>query len=178
MKKYWICKIFTHRFCGSFPKNRQKENSANWWWQKGSDILNVDKKLRVLRFPELKQKYKINYSLNLNPPFFHLYNNLIELTIYSLIKILISVRSTYCIIGTHNIEIPIKNTTNNRPTIIFSTSIFCGSITAHFFFLIFCQISIVKIVEAELNIDVREDIRAASITASIKPFNPEIKQKR
>ena len=34
------------------------------------------------------------------------------------------------------------------------------------------QISMVKIVEAELKTEVKEDIMAAIITAKIKPFNP------
>lgn len=42
--------------------------------------------------------------------------------------------------------------------------------------LIRVQMSIVKIVEDELNIEVKEDIRAAIITASISPRAPEYKQ--
>ena len=42
--------------------------------------------------------------------------------------------------------------------------------------LIRVQMSIVKIVEDELNIEVKEDIRAAIITASISPRAPECKQ--
>ena len=41
--------------------------------------------------------------------------------------------------------------------------------------LIRVQMSIVKIVEDELNIEVKEDIRAAIITASISPRAPEYK---
>ena len=47
------------------------------------------------------------------------------------------------------------------PTIISSQS--CA------FFLKRCQISIVKMVELELNIDVNEDINAAIIQANVKP---------
>ena len=36
------------------------------------------------------------------------------------------------------------------------------------------QISIVNIVDAELNTEVREDIRAAIMTANIRPLNPII----
>ena len=36
------------------------------------------------------------------------------------------------------------------------------------------QMSIVKIVDAELKTDVKEDMRAAIITASIRPLNPVI----
>lgn len=41
------------------------------------------------------------------------------------------------------------------------------------FFLMRVQISIVKIVEDELKIDVKELISAANITASIRPVRPE-----
>ena len=40
-------------------------------------------------------------------------------------------------------------------------------------FLILDQTSIVKIVEAELNIEVREVIKADIITANINPANPK-----
>jgi hypothetical protein len=40
------------------------------------------------------------------------------------------------------------------------------------FFLNRVQISIVKIVEEELKMDVRDDIKAAIITANIIPDNP------
>lgn len=56
--------------------------------------------------------------------------------------------------------------TKARPTISNSTSVA--------FFLILVQMSIEKIVEEELKIEVREDMRAASITASISPERPEI----
>ncbi len=39
-------------------------------------------------------------------------------------------------------------------------------------FLMSFQMSMVKMVEAELKMEVREDIRAASITASMRPFMP------
>ncbi len=45
------------------------------------------------------------------------------------------------------------------------------------FFLMSFQMSMVKMVEAELKMEVREDIRAASITASIRPFTPGLKKK-
>ena len=41
------------------------------------------------------------------------------------------------------------------------------------FFLISFQMSMVKMVEAELKIEVREDIRAASMTANIRPRIPK-----
>ncbi len=44
------------------------------------------------------------------------------------------------------------------------------------FFLMSFQMSMVKMVEAELKMEVREDIRAASITASIRPFTPGLKK--
>lgn len=40
------------------------------------------------------------------------------------------------------------------------------------FFLILVQISIVKMVEEELKMDVKELINAASMTASIRPVKP------
>lgn len=42
------------------------------------------------------------------------------------------------------------------------------------FFLMSFQISIVKIVDAELKMEVNEDIKAANITANIKPRRPNI----
>ena len=47
------------------------------------------------------------------------------------------------------------------------------SSTSDAFFLMSFQMSIVKMVDAELKIDVREDISAASITASIRPRMPK-----
>jgi len=41
------------------------------------------------------------------------------------------------------------------------------------FFLKSFQISMVKMVEAELKMDVNEDMRAANITANIRPRTPE-----
>ena len=73
--------------------------------------------------------------------------------------------TTYCIIGIQSTEIMTKNKTKNRPTISFSFSEgFCR---------ILGQISTVKIVEAELKTEVKEDIRAAIITANTSPVNPE-----
>jgi len=37
-----------------------------------------------------------------------------------------------------------------------------------------CQMSMVKMVDEELNTDVSEDIRAAIIAANIRPFKPGI----
>ena len=57
-----------------------------------------------------------------------------------------------------------RTTTNILPTIKSSVS--------EALFLNLVQISIVKIVEAELKTEVREDMRAAIMTASIKPRKP------
>ena len=46
------------------------------------------------------------------------------------------------------------------------------SSTSDAFFLMSFQMSIVKMVDAELKIEVREDISAASITASMRPRMP------
>ena len=45
------------------------------------------------------------------------------------------------------------------------------------FFLISFQMSMVKIVDEELKMEVKEDMRAANITASIIPLRPEMVQK-
>ena len=58
-----------------------------------------------------------------------------------------------------------RTTMNILPMTSSSTSEAC--------FLNRVQMSIVKIVEAELNTDVREDIKAAIITASIRPRSPD-----
>ena len=58
-----------------------------------------------------------------------------------------------------------KNNTKVLPTM--SSSVSEG------FLLNLVQISMVKMVEEELKIEVREDMRAAIMTASIKPFKPE-----
>lgn len=63
-------------------------------------------------------------------------------------------------------EITTIMSTKALPTISNSTSVDCLRILV--------QMSIEKMVEEELKIDVREDIRAASITASISPVKPEI----
>ena len=47
-----------------------------------------------------------------------------------------------------------------------------SSSTSEGFFLILVQMSMVKMVEAELKTEVREDMRAAIITASISPRSP------
>ena len=47
------------------------------------------------------------------------------------------------------------------------------SSTSDAFFLMSFQMSIVKMVDAELKIEVREDISAASITASMRPRMPK-----
>ena len=69
--------------------------------------------------------------------------------------------------GIHTIEIITRATTAILPTEIISNSV--G------FFLICVQISIVKIVDEELKIEVREDSSAAIITAIIKPDSPKAK---
>ena len=46
------------------------------------------------------------------------------------------------------------------------------------FFLISFQMSMVKIVDEELKMEVKEDMRAANITASIIPLRPEMVQKK
>ena len=57
-----------------------------------------------------------------------------------------------------------KTTTKHRPTMTFSVS--------EALLRKFDQMSMVNIVEAELKIDVSEDMRAAIITASIAPAIP------
>jgi len=59
---------------------------------------------------------------------------------------------------------PRSTTTNNLPTKSFSRS---DAVVRNL-----VQISMVKIVEAELKTEVKEDMMAAIITAKIKPFNP------
>lgn len=54
--------------------------------------------------------------------------------------------------------------TKTRPTISSSTSVACLRILV--------QMSMVKMVEEELKMEVREDMRAANITASISPDSP------
>lgn len=63
--------------------------------------------------------------------------------------------------------------TKVRPTMI--SSISDGFLVCHLpsnFFLTSVHMSMVKMVEAELKTEVREDIRAAIITASIRPLKP------
>lgn len=62
------------------------------------------------------------------------------------------------------IDITTRTTTNTLPTIMSSQSFDFGRIRRH--------ISIVKMTLLELKIEVREDIRAAIITASISPRAP------
>lgn len=57
-----------------------------------------------------------------------------------------------------------RNTTNARPTMSNSFSVE--------FFLNLVQTSIVKMADAELKMDVRDDIKAAIITANINPAKP------
>lgn len=61
-------------------------------------------------------------------------------------------------------EITTMMSTKARPTISSSTSVACLRILVH--------MSIEKMVEDELKMEVREDMRAASITANISPVNP------
>ena len=70
----------------------------------------------------------------------------------------------YCITGIHMTEMITINPTTTRPTIICSVS--------EGFFLNLPHISMVKIVEEELKMDVSDDINAAIITANIMPDNP------
>ena len=71
-------------------------------------------------------------------------------------------------------EITINTRTKSLPTTNFSKSIKRGSIVDQDFRRILCQMSIVKIVEDELKIEVKEDINAANITANINPRRPKI----
>ena len=68
-------------------------------------------------------------------------------------------------IGIHAMLMATRNITKVLPTT--SNSVSDG------FRRIRVQISIVKMVEDELKIDVREDIRAAIMTANISPLAPE-----
>lgn len=69
--------------------------------------------------------------------------------------------------GIHMMEITTMISTKARPTIRSSTSVACLRILV--------QMSMVKMVEEELKMEVREDIRAANITANINPDNPSDK---
>ncbi len=69
-----------------------------------------------------------------------------------------------CIIGIHNMEMTTKMTTNNLPTTMSSQSLALG--------LALFQMSIVNIVLLELKMDVSDDMRAAIITANIRPRAP------
>ena len=66
--------------------------------------------------------------------------------------------------GIQRIEIPTNIITKRRPIIISSTSLALG--------LTRFQMSIVNMTLQELNTDVREDIKAAIITATIRPLAP------
>ena len=67
--------------------------------------------------------------------------------------------------GIQMTEITTRTITNARPTTSNSES--------DAFLRILVQISMVKMVDAELKMDVRDDIRAAIITANIMPRRPE-----
>ncbi len=70
--------------------------------------------------------------------------------------------------GIQATEMPNKTTTKLRPTKTISTG--------EALFRTNLQMSMVKIVDAELKIDVREDINAASMTASMRPLSTECKK--
>ena len=67
--------------------------------------------------------------------------------------------------GIQAILMATKRMTKDRPTTRSSVS--------EGLFLNLVQTSMVKIVEEELKIDVRDDIRAAIITANMRPFRPD-----
>jgi len=67
----------------------------------------------------------------------------------------------------------IKRSTESLPTIICSNSIDFVLLPFQAFRRRQVQISIVKMVEAELKIEVKEDIKAAIITANMQPLRPE-----
>ena len=71
----------------------------------------------------------------------------------------------------------IRRKTEILPTISCSSSTSFADLFFQDFFLRQVQMSIVNIVEAELNTEVKEDIRAAIITANIEPLKPGAKQK-
>ena len=66
--------------------------------------------------------------------------------------------------GIQMTEIKTKKSTKIRPTITFSFS--------EGFFLNIVHTSTVKIVDAELNMDVKEDIKAANMTPNMAPRKP------
>lgn len=76
---------------------------------------------------------------------------------------------THCNTGIQIVEITTRTTTVTRPTINNSLSVAC--------FLNLVHISIVKMVDEELNIDVNDDITAAIITDTISPAKPVMKKK-
>lgn len=69
-------------------------------------------------------------------------------------------------------ETATSNTTEIRPTIIISVSEGLPRLHAGPRVRIRCHMSTVTMVEVELKTEVREDIRAAIITASISPLKP------
>ena len=71
--------------------------------------------------------------------------------------------------GIHKMLTATRKTTVNLPTTMSSKS--------EAFLLINFQMSMVKIVDAELKMLVKLDIRAASITANIKPLAPKCELK-
>ena len=74
--------------------------------------------------------------------------------------------------GIHSTEMATSTSTDTLPTMSCSTSISLSDFLAQAFFLTRAQMSTVKIVEEELKIEVKEDIRAAIITASMIPRRP------
>ena len=75
-----------------------------------------------------------------------------------------SLGPTYCITGIQITDTATSTITKHRPTKSFSSSLA--------FLRIFDHTSIVKIVDAELKIEVSEDMSAANITAIIMPDSP------
>ena len=71
----------------------------------------------------------------------------------------------HCMTGIQMMEMITMMSTNARPTINSSTSLAFLRILVH--------MSIEKMVEEELKMEVREDMRAANITANIIPDRPE-----
>ena len=80
---------------------------------------------------------------------------------------------THCITGIHATEIMTNTKTAIFPTTSCSSSTERRLLVFHACLLKYAHMSIVKIEDPELNIDVKLETNAASITASIKPFNPE-----
>lgn len=74
--------------------------------------------------------------------------------------------------GIHKTETMTMAKTDALPTMSCSISTVRGCMPFQTLRRSTAQMSIVKIVDAELNTDVREDIKAANITDSINPRNP------